>query len=320
MAVTPILLVEDNAVFRRATRAALESGGHSVLEAADGTEALGLARGAAPSLFLIDTTLPDFTTFTTTNNAAVTFTPGAAGHDWLVMAMHRVDTAGTAHQVICRMNRSGEASDTVQSCSQEPEDATTDFIVQALLRVFNLGAASNTFTQDSSEGSGGPNNVRKHSKVFALDLNKFKNHASAFTDSGQSLSTTAFATSIAAPTMDVDVTSDVVLLGNFAFDANAARTCKAKLTFDGQDTMDYVTDSANRDDIWDNTDRPPIYCICLPTSVAPSAGLAIAFNASASGTGCLAEDASVVCFTRELAGVAAPAIVPDGLLLLGVGT
>ncbi len=60
MAPPTILLVEDNSVFRRAARAALEAAGHAVLEASTGTEALALARGTPPSLLLLDTTLPDF--------------------------------------------------------------------------------------------------------------------------------------------------------------------------------------------------------------------------------------------------------------------
>ena len=61
MASPLILLVEDNAVFRRSARTALEAGGYTVAEAKDGSEALGLARGDAPCLLLLDTTLPDFT-------------------------------------------------------------------------------------------------------------------------------------------------------------------------------------------------------------------------------------------------------------------
>ena len=60
MGVSRILLVEDNAVFRRAARTVLESRGHEVIEAADGGAALALVARESPSLLLLDSTLSDF--------------------------------------------------------------------------------------------------------------------------------------------------------------------------------------------------------------------------------------------------------------------
>jgi DNA-binding response OmpR family regulator len=53
-----ILAVDDEPSLRRLLRSALEQAGHEVLEAADGPQALALARSGHPSLILLDMALP----------------------------------------------------------------------------------------------------------------------------------------------------------------------------------------------------------------------------------------------------------------------
>jgi DNA-binding response OmpR family regulator len=53
-----ILVVDDEPSLRRLLRTALEQAGHEVLEAADGPQALLLARSGQPALILLDVALP----------------------------------------------------------------------------------------------------------------------------------------------------------------------------------------------------------------------------------------------------------------------
>lgn len=55
-----ILIIDDNAVFRRQARAVLESDGFTVVgEAADGASGLASVRALRPELVLLDIGLPD---------------------------------------------------------------------------------------------------------------------------------------------------------------------------------------------------------------------------------------------------------------------
>lgn len=56
---TPILLVEDEPLLRRALRDLLEDAGYTVREAGSGSEALDVAARDTPSLILLDLGLPD---------------------------------------------------------------------------------------------------------------------------------------------------------------------------------------------------------------------------------------------------------------------
>lgn len=53
-----ILVVDDEPSLRRLLRTTLEQAGHEVLEAADGPQALLLARSTLPGLILLDVALP----------------------------------------------------------------------------------------------------------------------------------------------------------------------------------------------------------------------------------------------------------------------
>jgi len=118
------------------------------------------------------------TAWSTTNNAEVTFTPTKAGNDWLVMTTSRMDVVSSAKNYESRIDRSGEATSTQPMFSQEGEDAN-DFILLTNMRVFNLGAASNTFTEQSRLDTTATTEARTHSGVFALNLNAFKYHEDA---------------------------------------------------------------------------------------------------------------------------------------------
>ena len=66
-----ILIIDDNAIFRRQARAVLEADGLSVIgEAEDGTSGLALARRLRPDIVLLDIGLPDIEGFEVANALA----------------------------------------------------------------------------------------------------------------------------------------------------------------------------------------------------------------------------------------------------------
>jgi CheY-like chemotaxis protein len=58
-----ILVADDKASSRELVRTVLEHSGHTVVEAADGTEALTKARELGPSLILLDLQMPEMDGF-----------------------------------------------------------------------------------------------------------------------------------------------------------------------------------------------------------------------------------------------------------------
>lgn len=118
------------------------------------------------------------TSNSTTNNATVTFTPGTAGDDWLVMFTARTSGNSISANTENKLTRSGEAAETEIMESQEGED-NADRMLHAAWKVYNLGAASNTFEEQVRRETGG--GTRISSSVFAINLNKFEKHSSSYT-------------------------------------------------------------------------------------------------------------------------------------------
>ena len=124
------------------------------------------------------------TSFSTSNNASATFTPPNAGDDWLVLSTGRLTIDdGLSNQIISRYSRSGEASFSGADISQEREIATESQI-QTNMGVFNLGSASNTFTQESRIDETNGSDTRESSAILILNLRRFKNKSSSFDSVG----------------------------------------------------------------------------------------------------------------------------------------
>ena len=58
MSIPRVLLAEDDRFLRKAAETTLKRGGFAVITAADGEEALRLARESAPDLMLLDLIMP----------------------------------------------------------------------------------------------------------------------------------------------------------------------------------------------------------------------------------------------------------------------
>jgi hypothetical protein len=167
--------------------------------------------------FYAERSTDDALTTSFLDGASITLTPGAASHDWLVLT--NAQFGANAASWISRIGRSGEASSSLPEARRELNSGST-FNQASLARVFTLGASSNTFKEQAAEAA--TNVTRLHSRVFAIDLNKFRNHAFAYTEADTALSATNYATLLQTLPITPDVTGNVWVGGYFGFDANDA--------------------------------------------------------------------------------------------------
>lgn len=242
---------------------------------------------------------------TPTDGGAITFTPGGAS-DWLVLTYAQIDVNSTSAQAQSFIERSGEASSSAPRAGYESGNTGA---VQGymLLRAYALTAVSNTF-KERSQTSTGTGHVRLHSKVFALNLEKFRNHAFQYVNGDQALSATAYATQLATVSITPAVSSDVLVLAfHGAARKNTGREEQWRVQVDnadqpaGQTTDAYIFDPGT--DAIDEGPLPLVTLVAGMTAAAHTIDLdASADSATAAPAG---KDACLVAFTLELASSAA---------------
>lgn len=192
-----------------------------------------------------------------TNNASVSFTPPAST-DWVVMSKSRIDPTDITVPLGSRIVSTGTTSSSNPFCQIEGEDATNDFHINVLVRVYNsLAASTQTFTEKSFSTAASAA-TRTMSGIFALNLNKLSVHASSYDDSSvQALSTTAYGTNVRTTSITPTVQGDVWCWAFMTFDSNSAgNTFKARLQVDDTDQPGTQTsDSYTQMQSWDVTDE-----------------------------------------------------------------
>jgi outer membrane murein-binding lipoprotein Lpp len=172
------------------------------------------------------------TTFQT--GATVTFTPGTANDDWLVLTMSQIDPTSATTGFETRVDRSGEAASTLPTAIQEPSGSSPTGLLVPLARVFTLGAASNTLREQSAAVTTA--HTRIHSKIFALDMNKFADHSFVYTEGDTALSATNYATELLAFSHTPAISRDHWAGLYWGFDVkNIARTAEFRLQIDASD-------------------------------------------------------------------------------------
>jgi hypothetical protein len=200
-------------------------------------------------------------TYTSTNNAGVTFTPPNAGDTWLIICHGQINAGATTEELYSRLQRTGEATENDTEVNEESEDPA-DLIAQSYAKVLTLGAVSNTFEQASASETGGVGD-REYSAVFAINLSKFVTFASQFTQAGITLDTTnAFATSTEVATATntpATAQSDSLIFGSFVKSVNedsGATGLKARLQFDNADApANQTSQDFEQNDGWDVRDQ-----------------------------------------------------------------
>lgn len=249
------------------------------------------------------------------DGATCTFTPGTASHDWLVLGDAYVDYAAqSANYVTVRLT---DGTNVLPQAQVDIPNTALDEIGIGLARVYTLPASAQTFkVQHRVSASTTANHL--HSAIFALDLNKFRNHAFAYTEAGTNLSATDYATQIQTLSITPDVQGDVLIGGYWSCDRNSSgNTCEQRLQVDnsdvpaGQTTANYQFRHGT-----DGTDEDPMVISTLVANMTAAAHT-IDLDGSASATTSTpqAETATIWAFTMELPAATGVNFLP----LLGVG-
>ncbi len=162
----------------------------------------------------------DALTTTFLDGASITFTPGTASHTWLVAAFAQLDPSA-AVEMQTRLDRSGEDISTTPLATLDAADTTNSQPILTVVRCFTLGTASNTFKEQSAS-VGSNAHTRLHSKVFALNLSKFRNHTCVYTDAAENLDVTDYGDALQTASLTPDVAGDVWIGAYWTFEMAAS--------------------------------------------------------------------------------------------------
>jgi hypothetical protein len=242
--------------------------------------------------FYAECSTNDALTTTFLDGATITFTPGTASHNWLVLTNAQVAITGTSHGRT-RMGRSGEAASSLPEARMESSlDGAPKNM--SLGRVFTLGASSNTFAEQAAESA--VDTTRTHSRVLALKMNKFKNQVFAYTEADVSLSVTNYATLLQTLSITPDVSGDVWIGSYFGFDANnVSRRLEYRIQRDNVDEPAGQTTANYPFFVVDALDEAPILAQAIPSLTAATAYTLDLDASSDSTTGGPRQDRTGAC-------------------------
>jgi len=249
----------------------------------------------------------DGLTTTFLDGAVVTFTPGSAGDDWLVETTSEIRTTTAAASAISRMERTGEATSTLPEARSQAAFSGNHPFIFPLSRVFNLGASSNTFTEQSVLTSG-TSATRKISTVFILNLDKFRNHADLYTEGDLALSATDWATELQSISITPDVAGDVLIGAYWGFDwNNTSREAEYRLQIGNTDDPPTQTSDlyqfAPADDVGD---EHPMNVQTLPNLAASAHTIDLDASVDSTTGTPAGQHRSLWAFTMELPAGGAP--------------
>jgi hypothetical protein len=136
---------------------------------------------------------------------------------------------------------------------------TAERLITSHCRTFTgLAASTQTFKEQSYNDSA-DSGTRTNSRIFALNLNKFKNHVSAWTAAAETLGTTDWADPYQVGiTLTPDVAGDVWILATAIFDVGAAlREVAFRLQIDNADSVGTWVATVLNESSADATDDMP---------------------------------------------------------------
>lgn len=209
---------------------------------------------------------------TPVDGASITFTPSGASN-WLVLARPNIDLGSqNTSQVISRLVRSGEAASSDPEWRVEQKSTASERFAYTISRVFALTAVSNTFKEQSEATA--TVGTRVYSAIFALNLNKFKNHAFAYTAADTAASQTDYATQAQTISITPDVISNVWIGGFFGCDMNSSAVeCEFRLQVDNADQPTDQTANNYQFEFGSNDalDEPPVAITTMVTNMSAAA-------------------------------------------------
>lgn len=239
-------------------------------------------------------------TSTWVDGASITFTPGTAGHDWLVKTITRIDPTVVNEAMITRIDRSGEATSSLPQAGHEPQSSASTGWMHYVDRVFNLGASSNTFKEQSSSSTN--DHTRLYSAIFAINLNEFRNHANAYTEADVSLGTSNYAVELQTISITPAVAGDVLIGAFWGFDRNsAAAEAEFRVQYDnGDQPAAQTTDNYQFSTGNDATDEEALSLITLLSATAAAHTIDLDGSADISTATPAGQYRSLWAFTMEL--------------------
>ncbi len=245
---------------------------------------------------------PTALTTTPVTFASITFTPGDAGDDWLVIGHSAFDVNDITLNAVTRINFDAGAS-LVPQFDVEGEDLA-DTYCGALHRVYNLTAAEHTFALQMEDDGSGTQNDHSSSRIFALNLSKFQQNLAANFSEGEVSQTQDVFTEVATATVTPDTADgDWLFIGSASADAGGSgrkhtlRIQNAGVTFPvGSDAVTRLRSAA-----MDSTDEPPLFVAAMQ-ALSSGSHLMDLDGSTASSSGGPIEDISFSGFSMELAG------------------
>lgn len=252
--------------------------------------------------FTSDASGPTAHTTTYADRAALTFTPGSAGDDWLILSRTEIIINTVLRDWNVQLLEDG--ANTVRAWQVEGEHSDENLIQGFVHVAEGLSAASHTFKVQTRDDTSGTQNDYDTSAVFALNLNKFESHVVTF-NSGTYNHTTAntyeelATTGNYAPT----TTGDHVVFGDTHFDGGAGADAATRLQFDGTSNPTAWENYLRQFPNYDATDQGNLPLVVVQS--VSSAGDTIDLDGRTWSTSFTWADRTIVAFSAELATAAA---------------
>jgi len=234
------------------------------------------------------------TTFSTVNNASITFTPSGASK-WLVLGYSRLEVGSVSVSGEVRINSSEDTPGTVPLIRREAENINEEMML-FLARASSLTNQSNTFTIQSREDSSS-GYVRLDNAIFVINMDKFKNNDFTHTTGSNSLTTTPV--SQASVTLTPTITGDVFALAYFVNDAGGSDNVDtAMITLEIDSTQDPASQKVVGNHPIDTTDQIE-NCIFTISNETNASHMWNCMGEDNGGTA-VAQDRLMTVFTMEL--------------------
>ena len=233
-----------------------------------------------------------------TDRASITFTPGSAGDDWLILSRARiaVKSVGVNFEIATL-----DESDTLvrSKISHEGEDITNEFRVHTIPYVAEgLSAAEHTYQIQTRDDLTGINDYDS-SAILALNLDLFESH-SVIQTAGTVVTTTSFTEIATLGSYSPTTTGDHLVIGDAVLQVGFALV-RLRLQFDGtSDPTGWETDITQWR-AWDVTDE-----FNLPVAVIrsiSSGGVTVDLDGDSGDTFQSWADRTIIAFSMELASV-----------------
>lgn len=253
--------------------------------------------------FFNENTTASGLTSTHTSFASVSLTPAVASQDWLVIGHALLDfNAQITTFVGCRLY---DGTNTFPATMLDAQNSALDELVFGLARVYTLPASATTLDVQAATSSG-TNGNHKSSRIFALNLHKFREHANAYTEAAQALSETNYATELQTMTLTPPVVSDTIILSYWGWDKKTGDpVCRYRVQLDNSDQPAGQTTAAYA--LKGGLSSPVEWELLLTKVVDLSAAshtIDLDASTSSAAGGAEGQERTLAAFTLELAAVA----------------